>query len=156
MDKINEKELKVSALENGTVIDHIPSSKLFTVIKILNLHTGLNPVYFGTNLSSKKFGNKGIIKISDRYFGREEINKIALVAPTATLIEIENYKVVNKYKVETPKEIQSFAKCFNPKCITNHQDVPTKFDVFTDDKGIIKLHCHYCEKITTQENMVFH
>ncbi len=152
----NEKELKVSALENGTVIDHIPSNRLFTAIKILNLEKGANPVYFGTNMNSKKYGSKGIIKISDRYFDREEINKIALVAPTATLIEIENYKVVNKYKVETPKEIQSFAKCFNPKCITNHQAVPTKFEVFTDEKGMIKLHCHYCEKTTTQENMIFY
>ena len=156
MEKTNEKELKVSALENGTVIDHIPANKLFTVIKILNLNTGSNPVYFGTNMNSKKFGSKGIIKISDRYFVREEINKIALVAPTATLIKIEDYKVVNKYKVETPKEIKSFAKCFNPKCITNHQAVPTKFTVFTDEKNIIKLHCHYCEKTTSQENMIFH
>lgn len=155
MEKINEKELKVSALENGTVIDHIPSKRLFTALKILNLESSKNPVYFGTNMNSQKYGSKGIIKISDRYFGREEINKIALVAPTATLIEIKNYKVVSKYTVETPSEVESFIKCFNPKCITNHQSVPTKFKVFIDDEGIIKLRCHYCEKTTTQETMVF-
>ena len=155
MENTNEKELKVSALENGTVIDHIPSNRLFTALKILNFESSKNPVYFGTNMSSKKYGSKGIIKISDRYFDREEINKIALVAPTATLIEIKNYKVVSKYTVETPSEVQSFIKCFNPKCITNHQAVPTRFKVFIDDEGIIKLRCHYCEKTTTQENMVF-
>jgi aspartate carbamoyltransferase regulatory subunit len=155
MENSLRKELKVAAIENGTVIDHIPSNKLFTAIRILKLDTSSNPVYFGTNMNSKKYGSKGIIKIGDRYFGRDEINKIALVAPTATLIEIKNYKVTNKYKVEIPKEIQSFAKCFNPKCITNHQAVPTKFKVFADEKGLIKLHCHYCEKTTSQENMVF-
>ncbi|MBN2236615.1 MAG: aspartate carbamoyltransferase regulatory subunit [Bacteroidales bacterium] len=155
MDHNIQKELKVSALENGTVIDHIPSNRLFTAIHILNLDKNDNPVYFGTNMSSKKYGSKGIIKISDRFFDREEINKIALVAPTATLIEIKDYKVVSKYSVETPKEVQSFVKCFNPKCITNHQSVPTKFKVFTDDKGVIKLLCNYCEKTTTQENMRF-
>ncbi len=155
MENSELKELKVSALENGTVIDHIPSNRLFIAIKILNLDNSKNPVYFGTNMSSQKYGSKGIIKISDRYFSRDEINKIALVAPTATLIEIKNYKVVSKYTVEKPNEIQGFVKCFNPKCITNHQSVPTNFKVFTDDKGIIKLLCHYCEKTTTQENMVF-
>jgi len=155
MENSVQKELKVSALENGTVIDHIPSNKLFTAIRILNLDLSQNQVYFGTNMSSQKYGSKGIIKIKDRYFDREEINKIALVAPTATFIIIENYKVINKYKVETPKEVQVFVKCFNPKCITNHQAVPTKFKVFTDEKGFLKLLCHYCEKTTTQENMVF-
>ena len=28
----DKKELQVAALENGTVIDHIPSEKLFTVV----------------------------------------------------------------------------------------------------------------------------
>jgi len=156
MENTIRKELKVSALENGTVIDHIPSNKLFTALRILKLEESTNPVYFGTNMSSQKYGSKGIIKIRDRYFDRQEINKIALVAPTATLIEIKNFKVVNKYKVETPSEVQAFVKCFNPKCITNHQAVPTKFKVFSDDKGVLKLRCHYCEKTTTQENMVFH
>jgi len=155
MENSVQKELKVSALENGTVIDHIPSNRLFTAIRILKLETVSNPVYFGTNMNSQKYGSKGIIKVSDRYFGREEINKIALVAPTASLIEIKDYKVVSKYTVETPSEVRSIVKCFNPKCITNHQAVPTQFKVFTDDKGLLKLQCHYCEKTTTQENMVF-
>ena len=155
MENNIQKELKVSALENGTVIDHIPSNRLYTALRILDLEESANPVYFGTNMSSKKYGSKGIIKISGRYFSREEINKIALVAPTATLIEIKEYKVVSKYNVETPSEIHSFVKCFNPKCITNHQAVPTRFKVFTDRAGVLKLRCHYCEKTTIQENMVF-
>jgi len=155
MENSIQKELTVAAIENGTVIDHIPSNKLFTAIHILNINNSKNPVYFGTNMDSKKYGSKGIIKIRDRFFGREEINKIALVAPTATLIEIRDYKVVSKNNVETPSEVESFVKCFNPKCITNHQAVPTKFKVFTDDKGTLKLRCNYCEKTTTQENMSF-
>lgn len=155
MENKVQKELKVSALENGTVIDHIPSNKLFLAIRILKLDTSQNQVYFGTNMSSQKYGSKGIIKIRDRYFSREEINKIALVAPTATLIVIKDYKVINKYKLDIPSEVQAFVKCFNPKCITNHQAVVTKFKVFTDDKGLLKLYCHYCEKTTAQETMVF-
>jgi len=154
MDSNKRKELKVSALENGTVIDHLPSSSIFHAIKILGLDKTKNQVYFGANLSSAKFGTKGIIKVRDVYFENRDINKIALVAPSATLIEIKNFEVVKKTKIETPEEVKDFVKCFNPKCITNHQDVPTKFKVI-EDKGEIKLRCHYCEKTTTKDTVVF-
>ena len=75
MDK--RKELIVSAIENGTVIDHIPADKVFEVIRILDFEHSKNSVYFGTNLDSKKYGKKGIIKISEKYFEPEVINKIA-------------------------------------------------------------------------------
>lgn len=100
------KELIVSAIENGTVIDHIPADKVFQVVKILGLEKVSNPIYFGTNLESKKYGSKGIIKISDKFFKPEEINKVALVAPTASLIEIKDYEVVNKQTVNVPEKIE--------------------------------------------------
>lgn len=150
----NRKELKVSALENGTVIDHIPAKSLFRAIKILGLEKMGNQVYFGTNLNSEKFGSKGIIKVNDHFFDLEDINKIALVAPTATLIEIRDYEVVSKKKIESPKCVENFVKCFNPKCITNHENVPTKFQVEMEN-GDLKLHCRYCEKITSRDTMIF-
>ncbi|NPD44903.1 MULTISPECIES: aspartate carbamoyltransferase regulatory subunit [unclassified Lentimicrobium] len=152
MDK--RKELKVAALENGTVIDHIPAASLFHALRILKLDKVNNQIYFGTNLHSEKYGLKGIIKIRDRYFKNEEINKIALVAPTATIIEIKDFYVVRKENVDTPEIVENFVKCFNPKCITNHQAVPTRFKVISD-KGELKLRCHYCEKITTKDTMEF-
>lgn len=153
MDK--RKELIVSAIENGTVIDHIPADKVFEVFKILNLEHSKNSVYFGTNLDSKKFGQKGIIKISDKYFAPEEINKIALVAPKATLIEIKDFEVINKHRIELPSTIDTIVKCFNPNCVTNKENVPTKFKVMTDDNEKVKLKCHYCEKYTNQNNIEF-
>lgn len=152
MDK--RKELKVAALENGTVIDHIPAASLFHALRILKLDKVDNQIYFGTNLRSKKYGLKGIIKIRDRYFKNDEINRIALVAPTATIIEIKDFDVIRKENVDTPENVENFVKCFNPKCITNHQAVATKFDVI-EDKGELKLRCHYCEKTTTKDTMEF-
>ena len=149
------KELIVSAIENGTVIDHIPAGKVFDVIRILGLDKCSCPVYFGTNLESKKYGTKGIIKITNKFFKPEEINKIALVAPTATLIEIKDFEVINKHAVQTPENIEGIVKCFNPKCVTNAERVMTKFTVKKDEFGKIKLRCHYCEKFTTEENMEF-
>ncbi|MBP7496988.1 MAG: aspartate carbamoyltransferase regulatory subunit [Bacteroidales bacterium] len=147
------KELIVSAIENGTVIDHIPSESVFQVIKILNLKDFQNQVLFGTNLDSKKFGKKGIIKVRDKFFAKDELNKIALVAPTATIIIIKDFDVVEKKKVSIPNTVIKLVKCINPNCITNHEQVITKFTVI--DKKELKLQCHYCEKITLKQNIFF-
>jgi len=147
------KELVVSAIENGTVIDHIPTQSVFQVIRILNLDQFENQIMIGTNLDSSKYGKKGIIKVSNKFFEPEEINKIALVAPTATLIIIKDFRVFEKKKVEIPETIEKFVKCVNPNCITNIENVPTKFRVI--NKQDSKLKCHYCEKITEKKNMAF-
>jgi len=149
------KELKVSAIENGTVIDHIPANRVFQVMRILNLDKIEKPILFGTNLSSRKFGKKGIIKVYDKFFESKEINKIALVAPSASLIVIKEFEVVYKKKVEIPKSIKQFVKCMNPNCITNHESFESKFEVHEDTDGDLKLRCHYCEKFTAKDNMVF-
>ena len=147
------KELKVSAIEHGTVIDHIPASAVFQVIRILKLDAFDNMVMVGTNLESKKYGTKGIIKVSNKIFQAEELNKIALVAPHASIIEIKDFEVVSKKIVETPDEIRGIVKCFNPNCVTNSEQLSTRFDVV--DKSDIRLKCHYCEKITTRKTMEF-
>ena len=145
------KELQVSAIENGTVIDHIPARSVFQVIKILGLENCVEQILFGTNLESKKYGHKGIIKVANRFFESEEINKIALAAPTATLIVIKNYQVTEKKRVEIPDHIFNFVKCVNPNCITNHESIPTRFEVI--DKEDVKLQCIYCEKVTDKHNL---
>ena len=152
-NKGRRKELQVSAIENGTVIDHIPAMNLFQVLHLLNLEGFENQITFGTNLDSQKYGKKGIIKVSDKYFKAEEINKIALFAPTATLIEIRDYQVVEKKKVEIPDELVNMVKCFNPLCITNHEQMITRFRVI--DKKELKVQCRYCEKIMEKDDMIF-
>ena len=144
-------ELKVSAIRNGTVIDHIPSNVVYQVFGILNLNKISSQVYMGTNLDSEKLGKKGIIKLSEVFFKDDDINKIALVAPSAKLNIIRNFEVVEKKVVEVPDEIVGIVKCVNPKCITNNQPVTTRFYVISKD--IIRLKCHYCEKITNQQNI---
>jgi len=155
MDKKTEsgKELKVSAIENGTVIDHIPSKSVFTVIKILKLDEINDQILFGTNLESKKYGTKGIIKVKNRIFKQEEINKIALVAPKATIIVIKDYNIVEKKTVTVPDNVTKIVKCINPNCISNHENIVTRFKVI--DKEEISLLCHYCEKITDKRNITF-
>jgi aspartate carbamoyltransferase regulatory subunit len=148
-----QRHLNVTAIENGTVIDHIPANNVFKVLHILNLENNKNQVLFGDNLDSRKYGKKGIVKVSNTYFDKSEINKIALVAPTATFIEIKNFEVVTKKQIEIPDQIMSIVKCFNPNCITNVESVPSHFTVVNKEE--MKLLCHYCEKITSRNNIVF-
>jgi aspartate carbamoyltransferase regulatory subunit len=148
---MKDKKLEVSAIENGTVIDHIPAKALFKVISILNLDKLDKQITFGTNLDSEKLGKKAIIKLSDTFFIDKEINKIALVAPQAKLNIIRDYRVVEKKVVEVPDEIIGIAKCMNPKCITNSEKIVTRFQVVSHRE--VRLKCRYCEKITDQEHM---
>lgn len=141
---MGKKELLVSAIENGTVIDHIPAEKTFQVVNLLNLQNADVPVTIGFNLPSKKVGQKGIIKISNKFFTDEEINRLSVVAPKIVLNIIKDYEVVEKKTVETPDELRGIVKCNNPKCITNNEPMQTVFNVVDKEQGILK--CRYCDK----------
>jgi aspartate carbamoyltransferase regulatory subunit len=147
-----EKQLKVNAIKDGTVIDRIPSSQLFKVIEILGLEGCGNQITFGMNLESKHLGSKAIIKIAGRFFGEDDINRIALIAPEAKFNVIKNFEVVEKRQVAVPDTIVGIAKCFNPNCITNHQPIVTRFTTKHAGKGLL-LVCHYCEKATDEHNL---
>ena len=148
---MNKKELQVAALENGTVIDHIPSEKLFTVVSLLGLEHMGNNITIGFNLQSKKLGKKGIIKIADKFFTDDEINRIAVVAPNVKLNIIRNYEVAEKRELTLPDELIGIVKCANPKCITNNEPMSTRFHVIDKDRCVIK--CHYCEKEQSREEI---
>lgn len=146
-----KKELQVAALENGTVIDHIPSDKLFTVVSLLNLKDMDSNITIGYNLESKKLGKKGIIKIADKFFSDEDINRISVVASNIKLNVIRNYAVVEKKEAIMPDELKGIVKCNNPKCITNNEPMQTWFHVTDKEKGLLK--CHYCEKEQQKDNI---
>lgn len=146
-----KKELKVAALENGTVIDHIPSDKLFKVVEILKLSDMDKSITIGNNLISKRIGKKGIIKIADTFIEEEEINKIAIIAPKAKINIIRNYEVTDKHEVELPDELHGIIKCNNPKCITNNEPMQTVF--YIQDKDAVRVKCKYCEQVTNREDI---
>lgn len=148
-----KKILEVNAIDNGTVIDHIPSASLFKVINILQLDKSPNQITFGVNLESKRLGSKGLIKISNQYFADYEMDCISLVAPTARINIIKGGEVAEKRDVRVPKHIEGFAACANPNCITNLERISTKFDVIKGKSNKISLLCHYCEKITDEDQI---
>lgn len=148
------KELIVSAIENGTVLDHLPADSVFTVVRILKLEELHEQITIGFNLNSKKYGKKGIIKVANKFFEPNQINKIALVAPTATIITIKNFEIIEKKNVEIPDEVIGLVKCINPKCITNNEKITTKF-IVQNDLEEVKFSCYYCEKTMRKEDLEF-
>ncbi len=147
----NNKALQVAALKDGTVIDHIPSEQLFTVVSLLRLDRMDNNITIGYNLESKKLGKKGIIKIADKFFCDEEINRISVAAPHIKLNIIRDYQVVEKKEVRLPDELKGIVKCANPNCITNNEPMKTLFHVTDKENCILK--CHYCEKEQRKEEV---
>ena len=148
----NKQALQVAALRNGTVIDHIPAEKLFTVVSLLGLEHMENNITIGFNLESKKLGTKGIIKIADKFFCDEEINRISVAAPHVKLNIIRDYEVIEKKEVYMPADLKGIVKCANPKCITNNEPMATLFHVTDKENCVLK--CHYCEKEQRKEEIV--
>ena len=148
---MKKEELQVVALKNGTVIDHIPSDKLFTVVSLLGLKNSESTITIGNNLPSNKLGKKGLIKVADRFFTDEEISRLSVVAPNVKLSIIRDYEVVEKKEVIMPDVVKGIVKCGNPKCITNNEPMTTIFHVLCKENGILK--CHYCEKEQNKESI---
>ncbi|MDC7226445.1 MAG: aspartate carbamoyltransferase regulatory subunit [Spirochaetales bacterium] len=141
------KQLKVDAIKDGTVIDHIPGGKAVQVLKILGGGKEAT-VSIGMNLNSSKLGKKDIVKIENHELSADQVNRIAIIAPTASITIIRNYDVAEKRKVEIPGKIDNITHCPNPNCITNKEDIRTLFDRYRgadDDKT--EFMCHYCERI---------
>lgn len=147
-----QKILQVAAIENGTVLDHLPSDKVLKILEMLSLDAG-HTVTLGINLESKKRKKKGIIKISGRAITEKEMNKIAILAPDATTNFIENYAVVKKKKCMLRDIEPNIIRCNNPNCITNHEEVVTKFYII--EKQPLKIQCYFCERSFNEKEINF-
>ena len=154
MTKDKKSELKIKAIENGTVIDHITANKALHILKILDLpDSETKNVTVAMNVSSGEIGRKDIVKIENRELDHKELNQIALIAPKATINIIRNFEPVKKDKIILPDKITSIIKCTNPKCITNYENEPIipLFNVINKYPPVVR--CHYCEKLIKTEDI---
>jgi len=142
---MDQEKLIVSKIKKGIVIDHIPAGKALKVLKILGI-TGYTDYRLAIvmNVPSNKLGMKDIIKIENRILDKRELELISLVAPTATINIIEDYKVIEKYKVKLPRVIKGVLKCPNPMCITNKPDEVAETIFVLRKLDPVVLECKYC------------
>jgi aspartate carbamoyltransferase regulatory subunit len=148
------KDLRVSKIKNGTVIDHISAGYALDVVKILGI-TGHERriITIAINIPSKDFKVKDIVKIEGRALNSREVNRIALVAPHASINIIRDYSVLKKVEVKLPKIIEGIIKCINPACVSNsNEPVNTKFYVKNDEPLLLK--CHYCGYVLEKSDVL--
>jgi len=139
------KSLKIPLIKNGTVIDHISGGNAIKVLSILQVPQRLESVVSVAMNVKGKTGKKDIVKIENRELARHEVDKIALIAPKATINIIRDYKVVAKHQVILPDILVGISTCSNPTCISNYMEpVESKFRVI--DKEIPRIKCYYCER----------
>jgi aspartate carbamoyltransferase regulatory subunit len=145
-----EVELRVKPIKNGTVIDHIAGGQALNVLKILGISgTTDATVSVVMNVESKKLHKKDIVKVEDRELKEEEVNRIALIAPAATINIIRDYSVIEKRTVDLPDEIVGVVRCQNPSCISNTSE-PIRSRMLVKAKNPVLLRCIYCEQPLTE------
>ena len=149
---MKEKTLSVSAIKEGTVIDHIGAGQALKIIRILKLQVDEHPITLGLNLKSKSMGLKDLIKIENVFLTEGQASQIAVFSPTATVNVIEHYKVAKKFRVELPPAIAGLLLCLNPRCITRHESIPTLFTVQENNSRVL-LRCRFCEKVFPRDEL---
>lgn len=148
-----KKTFEIPAIEYGTVIDHIPAAATIKAMEILANKLSSFTATMGINFDSKRQGKKGVIKIEGTELSQKEANKIAILAPHATLNVIKESKVVKKSTLSLPEVIEGILRCPNPECITNFEKSLTKFKVLKDEP--LNLRCNYCERNLRREDLIF-
>jgi len=139
---------KVYAIERGTVIDHIPSPMALKVVEILGVkQEGILTV--GLNFNSAKLGKKDIVKVENLKLTADTTDRLALIAPTATINIIEDGKVIEKRSIHVPNEFRGMLRCPNPNCITNVEEVTTYF-LREGELSRPMVRCFYCERLYKQ------
>lgn len=147
-----ERAIKVSALQRGTVIDHLRHGTGLRVLAVLGLSDSDQTVSIGLNLDSKRMGRKDLIKIENKELTRGEIDKIAILSPEATLSIIRDFQVVSKLGPELEGELEGVVQCQNPSCISNHEVTPSRFLV-AEREPVLRLRCAYCERVVPQDEI---
>lgn len=151
---VSDIELHVSKIKDGTVIDHISAGYALDVVKILGI-TGHEKrvMTIAVNVPSKRFKAKDIVKVEGRALNSQEVNRIALVAPHATINIIRDYKVVEKLEVKLPKVIEGIVRCVNPTCVSN-SDEPVSARFYVKSEEPLVLRCHYCGYILEKADVL--
>ena len=149
-----EEKLKIDKISKGTVIDHIDAGYALTILNLTGIDESKNLMTIGVNVSSKKYQTKDIIKIENVFLNETQMQQISILSPNATISLIENYKVIEKKKVELPQIIKKLILCVNQTCISN-SDEPIDSEFLVLEEKPLKIQCVYCERIYKLEEILF-
>ena len=144
---MEQSDLLVRRIKDGTVIDHINEGKGLNVLEALEIDgSSGNVITIALNMPSGKLKKKDMIKVEGRFLEGDDTNRLAVIAPSSTVNIIKDYKLVEKRRVSLPNQIEDIFRCSNPDCITNSQEhIESIMEVIDKDKLVLK--CRYCGRI---------
>ncbi len=151
-----KQKMKVTRIENGTVIDHINPGSALKVFEILGLDEDEeNSITIAIRVNSGKMGEKDLLKIEDRFLTPKESAMISLISPEATINIIRSFEVDEKHPVELPEKLTGIFDCDNPNCITNQEREPVEPQFEVVEKEELTVRCLYCDSLM-DESQVTH
>ena len=146
---------RVTAIRNGTVVDHIPAGHALQVIQMLRINmTRTTPVSLVMNVPSDKLGRKDVLKVEDRELNQEELDRLALIAPTASIAIIRNHAVAEKLKVELADDLINIASCSFSNCITKNAREPLPQRLRVISRNPLEVRCYYCGRGQDLEELI--
>ena len=146
---------RVTAINNGTVIDHIPAGAAMNVIQMLGLDGGRSsPISLVMNVPSSKHGRKDIIKVEDRELTQDELDRLALIAPNASVAIIRSYAVAEKREVSLGEELVNIARCAFSNCITVNPREPQDHRLRVVSANPLDVRCRYCGRPQDMDALV--
>ncbi|MFQ6076874.1 MAG: aspartate carbamoyltransferase regulatory subunit [Candidatus Bathyarchaeia archaeon] len=144
----------MAKIRNGSVVDHITPGHALEVLRILGVTgRGGDVISALMNVASKRYGRKDIVKIENKELKPEEVNKIALIAPHATINIVRDHAVVEKRRVKLPSVVKGIVRCTNPTCITNTNE-PIESVFYVENGTPPRLRCHYCDRSMNREEIL--
>jgi len=146
---------RVTAIRNGTVVDHIPSGQALKVIRMLRIDNSRStPVSLVMNVPSDKLGRKDLLKVEDRELNKEELDRLALIAPSASIAIIRNHAVAEKLKVSMADDLVNIARCSFSNCITMNDREPLPQRLRVVKREPLEVRCYYCGKGQDLDDLV--
>lgn len=150
----DKQEMKITRIENGTVIDHITPGSALKVFELLGLSKDdENAITIAIRVKSRKMGEKDLLKIEDRFITAKESAMISLISPEATINIIRSFEVESKEIVELPEELEGIFSCSNPNCITNQEREPVEASFKVTEKSPLSVRCIYCDTLMNEEEV---
>jgi aspartate carbamoyltransferase regulatory subunit len=150
---MSRSTMLVSAIQKGTVVDHIPPNQSLKIVQFLGLTKTNVQMTLGMHLNSQKLQYKDLIKIQEKHICSEEAQTIAIFAPHATINIIDHYQVCDKFTVSFPDRIHNVFRCSQASCITTKETVSSLFYLkeYTQNVQII---CAYCQHMYLPEQLL--
>ena len=134
--------MKVGAINNGVVIDHIAAGKGMDLYHFLNLDHLDAPIALIKNAPSEKMGKKDIIIIDAEL--DLDLDALGYIDPNVTINIVKDGVRVEKFHPQLPEKLTNIVHCKNPRCITSiEQEIPHIFKLTNRETG--EYRCIYCE-----------